>query len=187
VGRQATASDSHSQKFSRLFFFSSYLWWDNNQTTPACWNTYWNCIARELGTLCGVFLFVCFVLCCFVLFFPFWWDNNGTTSETPSTGLEAEGRTLKLLRLKLYCIWTWRFFKIYLYFYFFISIFFIFIFVFYFQPYLCLSNACSAYYWLEHYLSLFIALKLFCLFLSFFLLTCYSIFLCFLSPLNLPF
>jgi hypothetical protein len=54
-----------------------------------------------------------FVLCCVVLFcfsfFPLWWDNDRTTSETPSPGLEAEGWTPKLLRLKLYCIWTWKF------------------------------------------------------------------------------
>jgi hypothetical protein len=112
----------------------------------------------------GVFLFVCFVFC----FFSPWWDNN--TSETPSPGLQAEGLAPKLLRLKLYCIWTWRFFFIF-----------------------CLCNACLAYCWLVHYLSQFISLALFffvvvCLFC--FLFVCFSLFLyllCFPSPLTLPF
>jgi hypothetical protein len=109
--------------------------------------------------------FFCFVLFCFVYvsFFPLWWDNDRTTSETPSPGLEAEGRTPKLLRLKLYYIWTWRFF------------FHLFIYLF-FQSSLYLSNACSAYCWLVHYLSLFISLKLFvCLFFPFALTSLLSI------------
>jgi hypothetical protein len=147
VGRWATASDRHSQNYLQTLF-SPFLWWHNNRTTPGCWKTYWNCIAFEFGTLCGAFLY------CFVLFgfFHLWWDNNRTTSETPSPGLEAEGLTPKLLKLILNCIWTWR-------------IFYFFIFIFYFiylfsQSSLCLSNDCSVYCWLVHYLSLFISLKL---------------------------
>jgi hypothetical protein len=141
VGRWATATDSHSQNcLQTLLFLSPYLWWENNQTTPACWKTYWNCIAFELGTLCGVF---CFPLFGFG-FFPLWWDNDRTTSESPSPGLQAEGLTLKLLRLKLYCIWTWRFF-IFLFFIFKLFLF-LFLFIYLFsQSSLCLSNACSAY------------------------------------------
>jgi hypothetical protein len=77
-------------------------------------------------------LWVFFVLCCFVFFsfFPLWWDNDRTTSETPSPGLEAVGLTPKILRLKLYCIWTWRFF-------FHLFIFYL-LFIFFFSP-LCLS------------------------------------------------
>jgi hypothetical protein len=114
------------------------------------------------------FFFLC-VLFCFVWFgfFPLWRDNR-TTSETPSSGLEAEGQTTKLLRLKLYCIRTWRFFFL---------LFFIHFFIFYFfQSSLCLSNACSAYCWLVHYLSLFISLKLLGLFVLFFLLVCLFVF-----------
>jgi hypothetical protein len=108
VGRQATASDSHSQNCLRLFFFLSlYLCWENNETTRACSKTHWNSIAFELRTLCGFFFF-CVALFYFML--PLWWDNYRTTSEAPSPGLEAEGWTPKLLRLKLHCIWTWRFF-----------------------------------------------------------------------------
>jgi hypothetical protein len=66
-----------------------------------------------------VFFWFCVVLVWFG-FFALWWDNDRTTSETPSPGLEAEGRTPKLLTLKLYCIWTWRFFFIYLFFFLFI-------------------------------------------------------------------
>jgi hypothetical protein len=107
AGRWTTASDSHSQNCLQTLFFSPYFWWDNNRTTPACWKIYWNSIAFELGTFYAVFLFglVWFG------FFPLWWDNDRTTSETPYPGLEAEGLTPKLLRLKLYCIWTWRFFN----------------------------------------------------------------------------
>jgi hypothetical protein len=82
-------------------------------------------------TLWCFWVFLIF-LCLFVLFcFPLWWDNHRTTSETPSPGLEAEGLSPKLLRLNLYCIWTWRFFS--------------------FQSSFCLSNACLAYCWLVHY------------------------------------
>jgi hypothetical protein len=63
-------------------------------------------------------------LFCAVLFyfgfsslFTLWWDNHRTTSEALSAGLEAEGWTPKLLRLKVYCIWTWRFFFMYIYFF----------------------------------------------------------------------
>jgi hypothetical protein len=98
-------------------------------------------------------------LWCFGVFFcifHFWWDNDRTTSETPSPGLEAEGLTPKLLRLKHYCIWAWRLFYFIL---------------FIFQSSLCLSNACLAYCWLVHSLSLFISLKLLfgCLFCLFYL------------------
>jgi hypothetical protein len=41
---------------------------------------------------------------------------------------------------------------------------------------LCLSNACSAYYWSVHYLSLFISLKIFCLFVCFGFLFVYLFF-----------
>jgi hypothetical protein len=88
---------------------------------PACWKTYWNCIAFELGTLCEVFFLFCMVL--FYFIFPLWWDNYKTISEAPSPGLETEGWTPKLLRMKLYCIWTWRFFFIYLFFYFYFYFF----------------------------------------------------------------
>jgi hypothetical protein len=63
VGRQATAIDSNSQTcLQTLFFLSLYLWWDKNWTTPACWKTYWNCIAFELGTLGGLFFLCSFFL-----------------------------------------------------------------------------------------------------------------------------
>jgi hypothetical protein len=55
---------------------------------------------------CLFFLFVCFIFC----FFPFWCDNDRTTSETLSPGLQTKGLKPKLLRMKLYCIWTWGFF-----------------------------------------------------------------------------
>jgi hypothetical protein len=93
-------------------------------------------------------------------------------------------QTPKLLRLKLHCIWTWRGFFYFLFFILFYFILFIYIFllsftyflflffsfvlfIFYWQSSLCLSNAFSAYDWLVHCLSLFISLKLFCLFLCF--------------------
>jgi hypothetical protein len=51
-----------------------------------------------------VCFFVCFFVLFFGVFFPLSRDNDRTTSETPSPGLQAEGLTPKLLRLKLYCI-----------------------------------------------------------------------------------
>jgi hypothetical protein len=119
--------------------------------------------------------------------------------------------TPKFLRLKLHCIWTWRFFLnffnflFFILFYFiyiyisFIYLFFIFIFIFilfifYFQSSLCLSNACLGYCWLVHQHSLFIPLKLFCLITCFVFSYLYvywffpfSLTSCFPSPLTLPF
>jgi hypothetical protein len=139
AGRWASASDRHSQSCLQTFFsFFLFLWCDNNRTRIGSWKIKFN---LNLGFL---FCFCCFVVCFFYFvfwFFPLWWDNDRTTSETLSPGLEAEGLTPKLLRLKLYCIWTLGFFFLIL----------------------CLSNACSAYHWLVHYLSLFISLAFFLL------------------------
>jgi hypothetical protein len=115
VGRQATAADSHSQNsLQTLFFFSlpplrrqqmNYTCMLKNLLKLYCiwtWDTLW-----------GFFVLFCEVLFYFGFssLFPLWWDNHRTTSEAPSPRLEAEGQTPKLLRLKLYCIWTWRFFS----------------------------------------------------------------------------
>jgi hypothetical protein len=128
------------------------------------------CIWTWDTLLCfGFFLFF------FFSFFSFWWDNERTTSETPSPGLEAEGLTQKLLRLKHYCIWPWRFF---------------FIFILFFFP-LCLSNACLAYCWLIHYFSQFTSLTHFVFLCFVFLLVCLFVFsFCFIFfafPLLSPF
>jgi hypothetical protein len=163
VGRWDTASDSHSQNCIQTLFFSLFLWWDNNQTTPACWKTYWNCIEFELGTISGFF----FVLCYFVLFGLVWffsplmtqWQNYfwDTISRIGGWGTNTKIiKTETLLNLNL-------------------EIFF--------QSSLCLSNACSAYCWLVHYLYLFISLKLFCLFLCFVFYTCLFVFLFSLTSL----
>jgi hypothetical protein len=117
------------------------------------WPNY-NCMLKNLLKLYCISTWDTLWCFLFFIFFPLWWKNDRTTSETPSPGLEAEGLTPKLLRLKLYYIWTWRF------------ILFYFI-LFTFQPSICLSNACLAYWWLIHYLSLSISLKLFCLFCFF--------------------
>jgi hypothetical protein len=87
----------------------------------------YTCMLKNLKTVLHLNLghFVVFLLFCVVLFwfglvlvfFPLWWDNDRTTSETPSPGLQAEGLTPKLLRLKFYCIWTWRFFFSFIHFY----------------------------------------------------------------------
>jgi hypothetical protein len=55
---------------------------------------------------------------------------------------------------------------------------------------LCLYNSYLAYYWVVHYLSLFISLTQFFFVCLFCLLSCFSLFLyflCFLCPLTLPF
>jgi hypothetical protein len=95
------------------------------------------------------FIMFCFVLFLLLLLFFLWWDNDRTITQTPTPGLEAEGVTPELLRLKLYCIWTWDFFS-------FLSFFFCLLFIFH-----CLSNACLAHCWLVHYLSLFVSLALY--------------------------
>jgi hypothetical protein len=59
-----------------------------------------------------------------------------------------------------------------------IFLFFLILFTFLSQSSLCLSNICSAYCWLVHYLSLFISLKPFdSLFVCFYLFICFSFFL----------
>jgi hypothetical protein len=144
AGRQATAADSHSQYcLQTLFFLSRYLWWENNWTTAACWKTYWNCIAFQHGTLCGFFFFVCVYVCvkfCSTLCIPF----DETTTEQHLRHHIQDWRlrqTPKLLRLKLHCIWTWRFFLLFSIFHF-VSFYFIFIYfflhllIFYFYSYL---------------------------------------------------
>jgi hypothetical protein len=155
AGRWAAASDNHSQNCLRtLLFFSLLLWWDNNLTTPACWKIYWNCIALELGTLCGVWFGL--------VFFPLWWDYFwDTISRIGGWGTNTKIiKTETLLHLNL---------EIYFYFYFY----------FIFQSSLYLSKACLAYCCLVHYLSLFISLKLcfFVCFVLFYLFICFSLFL----------
>jgi hypothetical protein len=123
AGRWATASDSHSQTCLQTLFSSlplmrqqlNYTCMLKNLLKLYCiwtWYTLW------------VFLF-CVVLFSFVFlsFSTLWWDKNRTTSVTPSLGLEAEKLTPKLLRLKLYCIWTWSFYLFIYYFYFFYFLF----------------------------------------------------------------
>jgi hypothetical protein len=106
VGRQATAADTILRTVSRLFFFlSPYLWWENNRTIPACWKTYWNCFAFELETLCGVFFWCSFVL----LYVSPLIRQLQKTSEAHLQDWRLR-QTPKLLRLKLHCIWTRRFF-----------------------------------------------------------------------------
>jgi hypothetical protein len=131
-----------------------------------------------------LWVFYFFVLFCTVLFyfiFPLWWDNYRTKSEAPSPGLEAEGWTPKLLRLKLHCIWTWRFFLFNLFhiLFYVLHIFFFHLLIFYIYSYLhsfyflfsilCLSNAYSAYSWLVQSLPPYIFesffVSLFCFFL----------------------
>jgi hypothetical protein len=126
------------------FFF--FLWCDNNRTRTGSWRTNWNCIAFELG----IFLLAYSL---FFVFSPLMRKRQNYFSDTEkSSVLEAEGLTPKLLRLQLYCIWTWGFFLL---------------------SSLYLSNACLAYHWLIHYLSLFISMTLFfCLFGWGFLFVC---------------
>jgi hypothetical protein len=180
AGKQATTSDSHSQTCLQTLFFSfrsPYLWWDNNQTKPASWKTYWNCIAFELGTLCGF----CFVMFWFILFFPF----DETTTEQHLRHLPQDWR---LRDEHQNCIWTWRFFfyfLLYLFFYFYfyifflIYLFFIFIFIFLFSIlslFLCLfslrliSTVSLPVYIFETFL--FVSL-----FVFFYLFICFSLFL----------
>jgi hypothetical protein len=118
VGRWATASDSHSQNcLQTLFIFSPFLWLDNNQTTPACWKTYWNCIAFELRTLCGVFF--CFVLLCFAwfgFFSPLMRQKQNYFWDTISR-IGGWGTNTKIIKTEIYCIRTWRFFFLFYYYY----------------------------------------------------------------------
>jgi hypothetical protein len=117
---------------SRLFFVSPYLSWEKNWTTPACWKTYWKCIAFEVGTLCGIILCVCADL--FYFMHPLKWDNYRTTSEAPSPGLEAETNT-KIIKTEtsLHLNLESFFFLFFILFYFILFIYFFFhLLIFYF-------------------------------------------------------
>jgi hypothetical protein len=107
--RWAAASDRHHKTFSRLLFLLPTF---DEKTTKL------HLHAEKLTeTVLDLNLGHFVVFFCFVLFsfFHLWLDNSRTTSETPSPGLETEGLTPKLLRLKLYCIWTWRFIYLFIY------------------------------------------------------------------------
>jgi hypothetical protein len=178
VGGQATATDSHSQTgLQTLFFLSPYLWWENNWATPACWKTYWNCIAFEHGTLCGVLVLFPF-LCGFVLFYvtPLMRQLQNNIWDTVSR-IGGWGMNTKIIKTEtsvhlnlevcsfyiLFYIYIHFFFHLHLYFYSYLTLFY-----FLFSPSLCLSNAFSAYGWLVHYPCLYLWNFFVCFFVLFF-------------------
>jgi hypothetical protein len=117
---------------------------------------------------------VLFCLVCFGLVFSrlvrkqqnYFWD---TISRIGGWGTNTKIiKTETLLHLNLEIFFLFHF--IYLFFLVFIFCFFI------FQSSLCLSNACSAYCWSVHYLSLLISLKLLFVCFVFFLLVCLFVF-----------
>jgi hypothetical protein len=115
------------------FFLPTYLWWENNRTTPACWETYWKYTAFELGTLCGFFFLV---LCDFVLFYvtPLMrqLQNNiwGTISRTGGWGTNTKIiKTETSLHLNSEVFFL-SFYFFYIYIFSFIYLFFIFILIF---------------------------------------------------------
>jgi hypothetical protein len=132
------------------FFFSPYLWWENKRITPACWKTYWNCIAFELGTL-GGFLCVCVCVVLFYFMRPLWWDNYKTISEAPSPGLETEMdtqiiKTETSLHLNLEVFWFFGFFLKFSIFHFILIHFYILIFLS-FTYFLFLFLSLFFYFW----------------------------------------
>jgi hypothetical protein len=102
AARQATAADSHSQTCLQTLFFSLPI--TDKKTTKLQLHAKKHTetvLHLNLGHFVGFF----FGGCSFVLLYasPLMRQHR-TTSETPSPALEAEGRTPKLLRLKLHCI-----------------------------------------------------------------------------------
>jgi hypothetical protein len=200
AGRQSTAADSHSQTWLQTLFFSLSLPLMRKQLN-------YTCMLKNLLKRYCISTWDNLWICLFFLFFFSYvtplmrqLQNNiwGTISRIGGWGTKP-----KLLKLKLHCIWTSRFFFLFYYFLLYISFYFIFytyiyfffhlfilysysifiLFIFYFQSSLCLSNAFSACCWLEHCLSLFISLKpflfvsLFCFFFIFFyLIICFSLY-----------
>jgi hypothetical protein len=117
----------------------------------------------NLGHFIGFFWFCVFFF--FYFFSPlmrqwqnYFWDTISRTGSWGTSTKIINTETLLHLDLEI-------FFHLFIF-------YFYFCFIFYFQSSLCLSNACSAYCWLVHYLSLFIPLKLFC----FFQLVCLFVF-----------
>jgi hypothetical protein len=114
---------------SRLFFFSLSTF--NVKTTELHLHAEKlteTLLHLNLGHLVG---FVCVCVCSFILLYvSLWWDSYRRTSEALSQGLDAEGRTPKLLRLKFHCIWTWRFLFFIFYFVLFYCILYIYMYIY---------------------------------------------------------
>jgi hypothetical protein len=165
-------ADTILRTVSRIFFFSLFFPTFDERTTKLHLHAEKltePVLHLNLGHLVGLCVCVCACVCSFVLLYAsplmrqLQNNNWGTILRTGDWE-----RTPKLLRLKLHCIWTWRFFGfmffcfflnflffillyIYISFIYFVIFIVIFIFViFYFQSFLCLSNACSAYCRLVH-------------------------------------
>jgi hypothetical protein len=192
VGRQATAADTIHRPVSRLFFF--FLPTFDEKTTELHLNTEKlteTVLHLNLGHFVW-FVCVCVCVCSFVLFYvsPLMRQLQNKP-EAPSPGLEADGQTPKLLRLKLlafdlevyflffihFILFYFSFFSSFTYFLFlFLSLFLLF---FIFNP-LSVSHAFSPCGSLVTCLILFISLKLF-LFVSLvffsYLIICFSLFL----------
>jgi hypothetical protein len=174
AGRWATASDSHSQNCLQTIFFFFSLPLMRQQSNYTCMlknllKLYWIWTWDTLWVFCCC-CSVLFVLFCFQFFSllmrqwqNYFWD---TISRIGSWGANTKIiKTETLLHLNLEI--------------FFIYLLFLLFFILYFRSSHYLSNACLAYCWLVHYLSLFISLKLF-LFVLFFstcLFICFSLFL----------
>jgi hypothetical protein len=115
-----------------FFFLSPYFWWENNRTIPPCWKTYWNCIAFELGTLCGFFCFLFFFLVqfCSTLCIPF---DETTTEQHLRHHLQETETDTKIIKTEtsLHLNLEVFFFLFFILFYFiFIYITFIYLFLF---------------------------------------------------------
>jgi hypothetical protein len=167
VGRWATASDSHSQNCLQTLSFFLFSF---DETTIELYLHAEKLTETVLHLNLGHFVGFFFVLCCFVWFGLVWvfspmmkqWQNYFWDTISRIVGWRTNNKIIKTqtsLHLNLE-----NFFP-----------FIYFLFLFFFYP-LCLSNACSAYGWLVHYLSLYISLKLFCFFVLFFLLICLFVF-----------
>jgi hypothetical protein len=191
AGRQATATDSHSQNCLQILFSLSlplmrkqlsYTCMLKNLLKLYCnwtWDIWW------------AFLFVCFLfLWGFVLRYvsPLMrqLQNNiwGPISRIADWGMNTKIIKTEIslhLNLEVFLFVCFiLFYFLYIYFFLSFTYFFIFIltftlFIFYFQSSLCLSNAFSAYGWLVHCL---FETSFVCFFVFFFyLIICFSLFL----------
>jgi hypothetical protein len=134
AGRWAAASDSHSQNcLQALFVFSLSLPLMKQQLN------YTGMLKKILKLYCiwtwdTLWYFVWFGLVWFFSPLMRQWQNYFWAISR----IGGWGANIKIIRLKRYCMWTWRFFNFIIIIYYY---FIYFLFYFFSQSSLCLSNA----------------------------------------------
>jgi hypothetical protein len=107
----------------------------STNTRMGCWRSNTRTTKIEMSLFLDLKFSFFIVLCIFFIFLNIFFFFSLPTPE-----LDAEGVTTELLRLKLYCIWTWDFFFL--------------LFLSYFSFFSYSLNACFVHCWLVCYHSI---------------------------------